>query len=160
MSGIVVGIDGSGHSQRALAWAMREAALRQVPLTVVAAHSAAVGYFGTISYPEDQVVTQRAREAARKETEEALERLGEPVPPQVNIQAVTGTPAEELLLAARDADLLVVGSRGTGGFTRRVMGPVSSQVACHAQCPVVIIPPANRQRVTSGSRVTWPDWNL
>jgi nucleotide-binding universal stress UspA family protein len=53
MSGIVVGIDGSGHSHRALAWAMWEAALRQVPLTVVTAYSAAVGYFGTISYPED-----------------------------------------------------------------------------------------------------------
>jgi nucleotide-binding universal stress UspA family protein len=140
MSGIVIGIDGSGHSEGALAWAMREAALRQVPLTVITAHSASAGYFGTISYPEDQVVTQRAREAARKETERVLERLGEPVPPQVNIQAVTGDPAEELLSAARGADLLVVGSRSGRGLTRLVMGSVSSQVASHAQCPVVIVP--------------------
>jgi nucleotide-binding universal stress UspA family protein len=140
MSGIVVGIDGSGHSRHALAWAVREAARRQVPLTVVTAHSAAVGHFGTMSYPEDQVVTQRARDAARKETEEALEGLTEAVPPQVNIQAVTGDPAEELLSAARDADLLVVGARGGGGFARRLTGSVSSQVADHSRCPVVIVP--------------------
>jgi nucleotide-binding universal stress UspA family protein len=119
---------------------MREAALRHVPLTVITAHSAAVGYFAAISYPEDQLVTQRAREAARKETEDALARLGDLVPPQVNIQAVTGDPAEELLSAARDADLLVVGAQSGGRLARFAMTAVSSQVARHAQCPVVIVP--------------------
>ncbi len=46
MSGIVVGVDGSGHSQRALAWAMREAAIRRVPLTVLTVHEAIRGYYG------------------------------------------------------------------------------------------------------------------
>jgi nucleotide-binding universal stress UspA family protein len=120
---------------------MREAALRQVPLTVVTAHNAAVGYFGTTSHPEDEAATQRARDAARKETEQALERLGESPHPQVSIQAVAGDPAQELLSAARDADLLVVGSWSGGRFARFVMGSVSAQVASHAQCPVVLIPP-------------------
>ena len=141
MSGIVVGIDGSGHSQRALEWAMREAGLRQVPLTVVTAHQTVVNYLGsTVSYSEDDSLTERLRKAAQKETDEVLERIGESVPPQVTVQAVSGTPAEELLGAARDADLLVVGSRGAGGFARLVMGSVSSQVAHHAHCPVAIIP--------------------
>ena len=51
-----------------------------------------------------------------------------------------GDPAEELVKASRDADLLVVGSRGSGGFARLLMGSVSSQVTHHAACPVVIIP--------------------
>jgi nucleotide-binding universal stress UspA family protein len=140
MPGIVVGIDGSGHSRRALAWALKEAATHQVPVTVVTVHSPGVGYLGSVSYPEDQVLAQRARDAARKEADTVIDRLGQPVPPQVNILAVTGSPAQELLTAASNADLLVVGSRGAGGFTRLVMGSISSQVAHHAQCPVVIVP--------------------
>jgi len=82
MSGIVVGIDGSGHSQRALAWAMREAALRQVPLTVVAVHHTVVNYLGsTVNYSEDDPLTERVRKAAQKEADEVLDRLGGPVPP-------------------------------------------------------------------------------
>jgi nucleotide-binding universal stress UspA family protein len=141
MPGIVVGIDGSGHSRRALTWAVKEAAVHQVPVTVVTVHSPAVGYFGTVSYySEDQLLTKRARDAAREEADAVIDQLGRPAPPQVNIQAVAGNPAQELLIAAKDADLLVVGSRGAGGLARLVMGSVSSQVAQHAQCPVVIVP--------------------
>src|SRR5215831_15634937 len=143
MPGIVVGMDGSGHSRRALTWALKEAAAHQVPVTVVTAHSPAVGYLGTISYPEDQAVTQQAREAARKEVDAAIDQLGQPGPPQVNILAVTGSPAQELVTAARGADLLVVGSRGAGGFARLVMGSVSSQVAQHARCAVAVVPAAD-----------------
>jgi nucleotide-binding universal stress UspA family protein len=140
MPGIVVGIDGSGHSRRALAWALKEAATHQVPVTVVTVHSPGAGYLGTVSYPEDQALAQRARDAARKEVDTVIDQHAQPAPPQVNILAVTGSPAQELLTAARNADLLVVGSRGGGGFARLVMGSISSQVAHHAQCPVVIVP--------------------
>lgn len=108
-------------------------------------HQAVVNYLGsTVSYSEDDPLTERLRKAAQKETDEVLERIGESVPPRVTVQAVSGTPAEELLSAARDADLLVVGSRGAGGFARLVMGSVSSQVAHHAHCPVAIIPAEDR----------------
>jgi nucleotide-binding universal stress UspA family protein len=140
MPGIVVGIDGSGHSRRALTWALKEAAVHQVPVTVITVHSPAVGYFGTLSYPQDQLLTKQARDAAREEADAVIDQLGQPAPPQVNIMAVTGSAAQELLIAAKDADLLVVGSRGAGGLARLVMGSVSSQVAQHAQCPVVIVP--------------------
>jgi nucleotide-binding universal stress UspA family protein len=140
MSGIVVGIDGSGHSERALEWAAREAALRQVPLTVITVHQPVLGYWGSaLDYPEDQAVSERARKAAREQTDKVVDRLGASVP-QVTVDAVSGSAAEELLRAARNADLLVVGSRGAGGFARLAMGSVSTQVSHHARCPVVVIP--------------------
>jgi nucleotide-binding universal stress UspA family protein len=141
MSGIVVGIDGSGHSERALEWAVREAGLRRVPLTVVTVHQPVISYWGSaVSYPEDHAMTVRIRAAAREQAEKVIERLGEGAPPQLNVNAVSGSPALELLAAAKNADLLVVGSRGAGGFARLLMGSVSSQVALHAHCPVVVIP--------------------
>jgi nucleotide-binding universal stress UspA family protein len=55
------------------------------------------------------------------------------------VRAVTGFPAEELIKASGDADLLVVGSRGAGGFAKLIMGSVSDQVMHHAHCPVVVV---------------------
>ncbi|TVZ05348.1 universal stress protein [Trebonia kvetii] len=145
MSGIVVGIDGSGHSERALEWAVREAGLRQVPLTVIAVHQPVISHWGSaVSYPEDHAMTVRIRDAAREQTDKVIDRLGEGTPPQVNINAVSGSPAEELLVAGKRADLIVLGSRGAGGFARLVMGSVSYQVTHHAHCPVVVIPADDR----------------
>jgi nucleotide-binding universal stress UspA family protein len=142
MSGIIVGTDGSGHSRKALEWAAREAGIRHVPLTVLTVHQTAVGYFGgEVSYPGDQALADKAREAARRETDEVLDRLaGGQAPAQVTVLAVSGLPAKEILNAAADADMVVVGSRGAGGFKQLLMGSVSSQVTHHARCPVVVIP--------------------
>ncbi len=141
MPGIVVGIDSSGHSERALEWATREAALRQVPLTVITVHQPVVAYLGSaLDRPEDQAMSERVRKAAREQTDKILNRLGGTTPPQVTVDAVSGSPVEELLRATHDADLLVVGSRGAGGFARLVMGSVSAQVCHHAHCAVVVIP--------------------
>ena len=145
MSGIIVGIDGSGHSRRALEWAMQEAAVRRVPLTVITVHEISVGYWGRGGvYPEDHAVAEHARRAVQLEVEKALDSLGESRPESVTVQALSGTPAHELLTAAKDADMIVVGSRGTGGFARLLMGSVSTQVSHHAHCPVVIIPAEDR----------------
>jgi nucleotide-binding universal stress UspA family protein len=65
MPGIIVGVDGSGHSQRALEWAIKEAAMRDAQLTVLSVHQAVKGYDGHAStFPDDQVLTERIREAA------------------------------------------------------------------------------------------------
>jgi len=145
MSGIIVGVDGSGHSQRALERAMHEAALHQVPLTVITVSEAIRGYFsGMAIYPDDAERTEEARKLAQAETDKVLAELDEPRPASVTVKAVHGFPVEELINAGKDADMIVVGSRGAGGFTRLMMGSVANQVAQHAHCPVLIVPPENR----------------
>jgi nucleotide-binding universal stress UspA family protein len=145
MSGIIVGVDGSGHSQRALECAMKEAAIRNVPLTVLTVHEAIRGYYGHMAmYPDDPDRTEEARKAAQAETDEVLAGLAGPRPDSVTVKAVHGFPVEELLNAAKDADMIVLGSRGAGGFTRLMMGSVAGQVAQHADCPVLIVPPEDR----------------
>jgi nucleotide-binding universal stress UspA family protein len=146
MPGIIVGIDGSVHSRHALDWAIREAAVRKVPLTVVTVHQAVAQYWGgpAVSYVGVEDQTVEAREMAEKETRAALDEadLGTGCP-SLTVKSVTGLPAEALLEAAADADMLVVGSRGAGGFRRLLMGSVSTQVTHHAHCPVVVIPADN-----------------
>ncbi len=145
MSGILVGVDGSDHSRRALEWAMKEAAVHHAPLTVLTVHPAVRGYFsGATEYPGDAALTQKAREAAQAEADKVLAELGESRPESVTVRAVHGFPAEELINASKDADMVVVGERGAGGFARLVMGSVTIQVAQHAHCPVVIIPTEHR----------------
>jgi nucleotide-binding universal stress UspA family protein len=146
MPGIVVGIDGSEHSRRALDWAVREAAVRQAPLTVLTVQQPVTVYWGmgaAVPFPDpyDQDLVKQTRASAEKETASALEQAAPGFkPPLVEVRAVAGLPAEELLRFAADADLVVVGSRGAGGFARLLMGSVSTQVTQHAHCPVVVIP--------------------
>ena len=141
MRGIVVGIDGSSHSARALDWALNEAAVRHARLTVLTVHSVAVsGWSGNpILAPGDAEDQEKARQAAEELTLKATSHLGGAQPTSVTVRAVIGFPAEELIKASDDADLLVVGSRGAGGFTKLIMGSVSDQVMHHAHCPVVVV---------------------
>jgi nucleotide-binding universal stress UspA family protein len=142
MSGIVVGVDGSEHSQRALEWAMAEAALRGIPLTVVTVRQVATDSWGTspMVYPhEDAPESEWQREMAQKMTDKALATLGDGGRPKVMIKASAGVPADELIRASEDADMEVVGSRGCGGFARLLLGSVSTQLVHHAHCPVVVI---------------------
>ena len=142
MPGIIVGIDGSAHSRQALEWAVNEASVRHVPLTVLTVNQAVAGYWtSSVAYRRGLQRTKQAREAAQVEADTVLKQVGKAswLPP-VMVRAVTGLPVEELLDEAADADMIVLGSHGTGGFKRLLMGSVSSQVARHAHCPVVVIP--------------------
>ena len=132
---IVVGIDGSESSERALDWAVTEAARRDAPLHLVTAwmFPMAPGYAFTATVPQ-------VREAAA----EACERAGDEVrrrAPQLRVstQTVQQTPGPALVAASEGADLLVVGSRGLGGFEGLVMGSVSQYCARHASCSVVVV---------------------
>jgi nucleotide-binding universal stress UspA family protein len=142
MPGIFVGVDGSTGSHRALEWAVREAGIRKAPLTVVTVQQAVVGFFGTtVVYPGDDELTEIARKTALTETEEVLDQVADDSrPASVAVQAVLGVPAEELLKAAVDGDMIVVGSRGAGGFKKLLLGSVSSHAVHHGHCPVVVIP--------------------
>jgi nucleotide-binding universal stress UspA family protein len=145
MSGIIVGVDGSGHLQRALEWAMKEAAVRHLPLTVLTVHPAIVGYFGGVfTSPQDLELTGQAEVAVKVEADAVLTGLDGTHPESVTVSAVHGFPVEELVNRSKAADMIVLGSRGAGGFTRLMLGSTAGQVVQHAHCPVVIVPPEDR----------------
>jgi nucleotide-binding universal stress UspA family protein len=145
MPGIVVGVDGSDHSRRSLRWAMQEAVLRHAPLTVITVRPdqvrpATTIYWGLRTSPENtQAEDLAAQKALQQTVDEVASEIGGTAP-EVTVRVANGNPAEELVRASRDADLLVLGSRGIGGFGKLMLGSVSSQVTHHAECPVVIVP--------------------
>jgi nucleotide-binding universal stress UspA family protein len=124
---------------------MKEAAVRHVPLTVLTVHEAIRGYYSDVAvFPDDPARTEEARKAAQAETDKVLAELEGPYPESVTVKAVHGFPVEELINAGKDADMLVLGSRGAGGFTRLMMGSTVGQVVQHAHCPVLVVPPEDR----------------
>jgi nucleotide-binding universal stress UspA family protein len=146
--GIVVGIDGSEHSHRALQWAVREAALRRAALTVLTVNRAVADTFTgkAVGCPGDLERIRSAQDAARQETLGVLSAVDSgDRPPAVTVHAMSGLPAAELIQASRDAELVVVGSRGAGRLRRLVMGSVSAEVSQRACCPVVVIPAEARR---------------
>jgi len=145
MPGIIVGVDGSEHSLSALDWALNEADLRKTPLTVVTVSPIVTGIYGpgyapADYYPAEEESRAQAEKATQDLVNEAVERRGGAPAATVTVRALSGTAADELINASADADLLVVGARGAGGFARLVMGSVSTQVTHHALCPVVVVP--------------------
>jgi nucleotide-binding universal stress UspA family protein len=149
MPGIIVGVDGSEHSLSALDWALNEADLRKTPLTVVTVSPIVTGIYGpgyapADYYPAEEESRAQAEKATQELVNEAVERRGGAPAAAVTVRALSGTAADELINASADAELLVVGARGAGGFARLVMGSVSTQVTHHALCPVVVVP-GNRE---------------
>lgn len=145
MRRIVVGVDGSETSRQALRWAAQEADNHGAELHVVHAWEvqgigAGVGMTPgrrSAAAPEGQ------REGAEQLVSQVIsEELGNHSPDKVRPSIGRGSAASVLLEASRGADLLVVGSRGVGGFAGLLLGSVSSKMANHATCPVVIVRPA------------------
>jgi len=137
---IVVGVDGSAHAARALAWAIDEARRRGAHLRVVTVWHVPLGAYGTggLVPPLTTAVDESFGEVAQ----EVAAAAGETVRAagvEVETQVKRGQAADVLIAAARDADLLVVGCRGHGGFAGLLLGSVSAQCAHHAPCPVVIV---------------------
>ncbi len=115
--------------------------MRHVPLRVLTVHQVTAGWMGHgVAYPEDAELAGRVKTTAQELTDKVLAGLSGTRPEPVTVEAVNGIPAEVLLKAAADADMIVLGSRGAGGFARLRMGSVTYQVAHHAHCPVVIVP--------------------
>jgi nucleotide-binding universal stress UspA family protein len=143
MPGIVVGIDGSPNSERALDWAMRHAAALRTPLTVITVHEVPKSFWGGIPVigPADETLLETLHQAVEEMTQKAASRLGEDArPASVTVHAVNGFVVKELVDASHDADLVVVGTRGGSAFARLAMGSVCSEVVQHSACPVVIVP--------------------
>ena len=138
---IVVGVDGSEVARGALRWALAEARLRGAVVQIV--HAWHNPYVAMTGFPVSENAIESVEEGARRVLDDvaasaASEAQGVTIEPSL----VSGPPATSLLDAAQGADLLVVGSRGHGGFTGLLLGSVSQQVVHHAPCPVVIVPPS------------------
>lgn len=137
MERIVVGVDGSDAAQAALAFAVAEGRVRGARVEAV------------ISWHEPYVAPTMAtvaadpsvyEEGAHATLDRAVEALGEVGHVEVERRVLRGAPAGALLEAAEGATMLVVGSRGRGGFAGLLLGSVSQQVVHHATCPVVVVP--------------------
>ena len=140
---IVVGVDGSDPSQKAVHWAAGEARLRGAKLVAVHAWS----YYPSL--PSDSLdpmlVTpgfnaQLGRDAERFVEQEVEKLSGDAPGIEIEARAVEGPAASVLVDIAKDADLLVLGTRGHGGFSGLLLGSVSQQVSHHAPCPLVLVP--------------------
>jgi nucleotide-binding universal stress UspA family protein len=142
MSVIVVGVDHSAGAREALRFALAEAKLRQATLRVV--HAWQFGYIGLTGMegglPAVGGELSEFRDAAAAALDATLrEAIPDAGDVEVERRVVEGTPAAVLVEESRGADLLVVGSRGHGGFTQLLLGSVSQQCAHYAECPVVIV---------------------
>lgn len=133
-SRIVVGVDGSEHSKAALRWAIKQATLTGSSLDAVMAWRYPASYGLAIVAGDVDLEGE-----AKKGLAEALSQVGDEVSGVTVRQLVgEGPPAEVLLSVAKDADLLVVGSRGHGGFASAVLGSVSLACVLHSTCPVLV----------------------
>ena len=141
---ILVGVDGSPESRKALEWAGDEAVRHGSELVVLTAWS------GTLPPPPAPSGTfsvqgaTRTREAAREAAEGALmemirDVLGEDPTVLVRPRVIEGNASKLLIDLSGDADLLVVGSRGYGGFADLLLGSVSQNAVAHAKCTVVVV---------------------
>ena len=131
---IVVGIDGSEHSKAALRWALGQARLTGASVDAVTAWRYPVTY-GLAVVPGEFDLDGDSRKALAAAVAEAGGQT-----PGVEVRQLVGEgPSAEVLLdVARDADLLVVGSRGLGGFKSALLGSVSMACVLHAACPVLV----------------------
>ncbi len=138
MDTIIVGVDGSVHSESALRWAVREARSRDARVVAVLAWDYLNQPHRSDEPGFDPAFDDVAAEGfvGRIVDEVMADQDGSPV--EVEPRAVLGLPARVLLDAAADADLLVIGRRGLGGFKGMLLGSVSQHVVQHAQCPVVV----------------------
>jgi len=133
---IVVGIDGSDPSKAALAWAIRQARLTGVPIEAVTAWE----YPLTYGYPMQLAPATTYEELAGQVLADVVgeaDRRAEDI--KITRSVTEGNAAQVLLDASDGADLLVVGSRGHGGFVEALLGSVGQHCVHHATCPVVVI---------------------
>jgi nucleotide-binding universal stress UspA family protein len=141
MPGIVVGVDGSTGSHDALKWAAKQAALQHAALTVLTVHPVVASAWtgNPVIMGQDRPEEEHARQAAEEASAKVISELGDQQPASVTVRAVSGFVVRELIDASKDADLLVVGSRGGGGFAALALGSVTTQAVAHAHSPVVVV---------------------
>ena len=138
MGFVVVGVDGSDGSMAALEAAVAEAKARNAQLRIVVAWHIPLAVY-TDGLPPPEEITTDMQDAAQEIAKQAEAAV--PAGVDFETRLVEGQPADALIEESEGAEVLVVGSRGLGGFARLVLGSVSQHVSHHAKCPVVIVPP-------------------
>ncbi|MBS7546545.1 universal stress protein [Dietzia massiliensis] len=134
---VVVGVDGGPDSRRALTWAANHARTVEAPLVALTVFDVPPVY-GPYAMSGWESATELEAQARQVLADTVRETLG---PDAVVQQTVMrGHPAEAIVAASRDARLVVVGSRGRGGFAGMLLGSVSQHVVPHSHCPVVVLP--------------------
>jgi nucleotide-binding universal stress UspA family protein len=133
---VVVGVDGSPASKDALRWAANYARLTGSALRAVSAWHWPVSLVGALPVPEGFDPMDEARTSLEQILAEVLG--ADPGLP-VTMQVVSGPAAAVMIEESRNASLLVVGSRGHGGFTGLLLGSVSEHCARYAACPVTVV---------------------
>ncbi|RJN31991.1 universal stress protein [Nesterenkonia natronophila] len=136
--GVLVGFDGSDHAIRALQWGACEAWRRDVPVTVVTAFTVPRMIPGNTEAAAQTVDNSLAREGAENTLAEAREILRD-FPGESRFHVEYGDAAGVLVAHSSNAEIVVVGARGRGGFVGRVLGSVASALPAHAACPSVIV---------------------
>jgi nucleotide-binding universal stress UspA family protein len=137
---IVVGVDGSPSSERALRWAVDRAQQTGQSVRAVTAWDYPVSAGIPVNYGIGQIDALDWEGNSRSILDQAVHRaLTDDETALVERQVIHGHPARVLLEAAADADELVVGSRGHGGFAGMLLGSVSQHLIAHAPCPVTVI---------------------
>ena len=139
--GIVVGVDGSAASNAAVFWAAREAAMRNVPLSLVHMFNAFVPTFPQIPMPSG--VAEWQEDDGRKVLEQAVKIAEDAMPTDRKIAIASevkcSPPVPTLIELSQEAEMVVVGCNGRGAIGRVVLGSVSSGVVRSARCPVAVI---------------------
>jgi nucleotide-binding universal stress UspA family protein len=148
-SQVLVGFDGSAQARSALRFAAEQALRRDAPLTVVTAYTVPPAFYPNIasmpSSPEDAA----RKEAARRTLEEAAEILQDHRG-ELLFRSAEGDAAGVLVDLSAQAQLVVVGARGRGGFAGRILGSVASALPAHSRCPTVVVPGAEKDGEQGG----------
>ncbi len=139
--GIVVAVDGSAASNAAACWAAREAAMRNIPLTVVHAVTTPAATWPPMPYPDSVAV--RLEDRGRNIIAHAVKVAEDAMPTErkveINRELIFSSPALTMIKTSDEAEMVVVGSSGRGLLARGLLGSVSSTVVRHAHCPVAVI---------------------
>lgn len=133
---IIVGVDGSDPSKEALRWAAKISSATGAPITAVMTWTVSP-VFGDTYFPENWDPKGDAAKVLTDTVDAAFDGIDRPA--NLDMVVAQGQASKVLLEEGADAEMIIVGSRGHGGFTGLLLGSVSSSVAAHATCPVLVV---------------------
>ncbi|GAB94281.1 nucleotide-binding universal stress UspA family protein [Kineosphaera limosa] len=152
---VVVGVDGSPAANRALAWAVAEATRRERAIHLLCARETYIGAAHLDSSVAWTDPTLDALDSSLTVIEEAKAYVDQVSPDlRVTFSRPWGRPAQHLVIASHDAEIVVVGSRGHGRLASVMLGTVSLQTAAHARCPVIVVREGQPEHPTGSLKIT------